>query len=89
MEDLREYHRTALLDGLDDFAPAFGLFLCVEVAGAREALAAFGDGHAFGEEEAGRVALGVVLDHEVVGDAGAGVGAHAGHGGHDDAVGDL
>ena len=76
------------VDGVDDVGPGFDLFGGVDGGGAGVAEAGIGGCDAFGEDEAGGGALGVILFDESI----RGVvldGAGAGHGGHDDAVGQV
>ena len=76
------------MDGSGDGLPEFGLFLGPEAGDVGVAYPEGVDGSAFGDDEAGGGALGIVLSHDrggvVVGGA-----TEAGKGCHEDAVGEV
>ena len=86
--DLREDAAAGVVDGGGDGLPCFDLLLGPDAGDVAVAYAEGVDGGAFGDDEAGAGALGVVLDGEGGGDV-VGGSAEAGERGHDDAVGEL
>ncbi len=88
MPDLSEDVSSGAVDGGGDGLPGFDLLGGPEAGDVGVAYAGGVDWDAFGEDEAGAGALGVVLGHERGGDV-AGGAAQAGEWGHEDAVREL
>ena len=88
MPDLREDVAACVVDGGGDGLPGFGLLFGPEAGNVGVAYAEGVDGCAFGEDEAGGGALGVVVGHDGRGDV-VGRAAKAGERGHEDAVGEV
>ena len=86
--DLRVDVAAGIVDGGGDGLPGFDLLLRPEAGDVGVADAEGIDGGAFGDDEAGGGALGVVVDHDGSGDV-VGGAAQAGEGGHEDAVGEV
>lgn len=74
------------MHGVCDAAPASDVVGGIDLSSLVPAPADDRDVRAFGDEQAGGSALGVVVGHEMISDVG-GPGTAAGHGRHDDAVG--
>ena len=86
--DLREDVAACVVDGCGDGLPGFDLLLRPEAGDVGVADAQGVDGSAFGDDEAGGGALGVVVGHDGRGDV-VGGAAQAGERGHEDAVGEV
>lgn len=89
MPELKEDLASTLVNRRSDLLPGIDVFLTEDGGCVLPSDGLFGDLGAFGDDETCRGTLGVVLDHEVVGDVGARIAAGAGHGAHDDAVREL
>lgn len=88
MPDLGEDAATSVMDGSGDGFPCLGLFFGPDAWDLRVADAEGIDGGAFGKNESGGGALGVVLGLNGRGDVVDGA-AQAGEGCHEDAVGEM
>lgn len=87
--ELRDDPPARLVDGFGDLRPAGGLLVGVDAGDVDVADRVGADPGSLGDDQAGAGALCVVGGVQVGGDQLGVVGTGAGHGGHDDAVGEL
>ena len=85
--DLQDDASAFLVDGIGHFFPAGNLGVGVDSGFGAEGGAAFHGHGGFGDEEAGRGALGVVCHHEIGGDV-VGISPNAGEGSHENTIGE-